>query len=108
MTLPRELTAIAVSQPSRTLQAGAVIRFLAPCADFSHDNVYTGCVTAVSPYPLAPMVSVAVEGLGLFDFMTETPVEVICDPLGLSLPYSESVEPEYATLASRGFPGAEL
>lgn len=111
--MARQTSAIATVKHARKLRAGEVIRFVQDTLTTFHPAmgqsdeydsvVFVGRVSKnVMDNGVSTTVDVFCDLLGHFMFNPNTLVEVISDPLGMELPYTEDAAVEHtAGMASR-------
>lgn len=115
MALCREMTAPHATVEARKLLKGTVIRFVQDTLVHQYDGapelestVYVGRVGENVTDGLGTAVDVVIDNAGRFIFNPRTLVEVITDPWGMTLPYTEEMTIEQtATRASRAIPDEE-
>jgi hypothetical protein len=105
MPFTHEMTAVSTHMPARELRKGHVIRFYQDTVtEFHHSEgrkpefstqVYVGTVSDDASTYGETITDINIDLLGRFDFRPCTPVEVICDPEGMRLPFNEEMPPEY-------------
>jgi hypothetical protein len=105
MPFAHEMTAVSTNMPARNLRKGHVVRFCQDTITEYHPstgrkpeirtNVFVGTVSDDAETYGDNATDVHIDLCGVFNFTPDTPVEVVCDPLGMRLPFVEEMPLEY-------------